>query len=185
MAESHLLSDDEKNKSCNPLKFIHGTVRDYPADILRLALHLFQGYNDRKFIGLSKLLRIIRQKANMEITISQKNSRVDVTVLEVQGSVDSSNYQALTDAARSAIEDGAQYLLFDLSRCEYMSSAGIRSINEIFLLFRKKYPTENAQRSQHIKLFNPSDKLRSILVIAGVEAFFEIHSNFETAIASF
>lgn len=121
----------------------------------------------------------------MEITISQKNSRVLVTVMEVQGNIDSSNYQELTDAARTAIEAGAQYLLFDLSRCEYMSSAGIRSINEIFLLFRKKYPSESAQRSQHIKLFNPSEKLQLILEVAGVNAFFETHFNFETAIASF
>lgn len=172
-------------KTSIPLKSIHGTGQENPAQNLRLALHLFQGYNDHKVIGLSKLECIIRQKANMEITISQKNSRVQITVVEVKGSVDSSNYQELTDAARTAIEDGAQYLLFDLSSCEYMSSAGLRSINEIFLLFRKKYPTENAQRSQHIKLFNPSEKLRSIFTIAGVDAFFEIHSNFETAIASF
>jgi len=121
----------------------------------------------------------------IEITISQIESRVPITVMEVKGSVDSSNYQDLTSAAHTAIEAGAKYLLLDLSNCEYLSSAGIRSINEIFLLFRKKYPDEQGQRSQRVKLFNPTSKVREVFTISGVDAFFEIHANFETAIASF
>jgi anti-sigma B factor antagonist len=121
----------------------------------------------------------------MEITISQKTARVPVTVMQVQGSVDSSNYQEFTTAASKAILDGAQYLLVDLSACDYMSSAGIRSLNEIFLLFRKNFTDEKGSRSQHLKLFNPSDKLREVFSISGVDAFFEIHMNFETAVASF
>jgi anti-anti-sigma factor len=121
----------------------------------------------------------------MEITISQKTARVSVTVVQVQGMVDSSTYQEFTSAARTAIEAGAQYLLVDLTQCEYMSSAGIRSLNEIFLLFRKKYPDEKSPRSQHLKLYNPSDNLREVLAISGVDTFFEIHTNLETAIASF
>jgi anti-anti-sigma factor len=135
--------------------------------------------------GQPEFLCIIRQKANMEITISQQTSRVPVTIITVQGSVDSSNYQEFTNAARTSVEAGAHYLLVDLSRCDYMSSAGIRSLNEIFLLFRKSHPDEGGARSQHIKLFNPSPKLMEVFSISGVDAFFEIHSNFETAIASF
>lgn len=121
----------------------------------------------------------------MQITISQKNARVPVTVMQVQGKVDSATYQEFTTAARKAILDGAQYLLVDLSACEYMSSAGIRSLNEIFLLFRKNFPDEQNTRSQHMKLFNPTDKVREVFSISGVDAFFEIHDNFETAAASF
>lgn len=121
----------------------------------------------------------------MEITISQKTARVSVTVMQVQGSVDSSNYQDFTSAARKAILEGAQYLLVDLSACDYMSSAGIRSLNEIFLLFRKNFADEQGGRSQHLKLLNPSDRLREVFSISGVETFFEIHADIETAIASF
>ena len=121
----------------------------------------------------------------MEITISQKEARVQVTVMQVQGKVDSSTYQEFTTAARKVILEGAQYLLLDLSNCEYMSSAGIRSLNEMYLLFRKNFPAEQGTRSERLKLFNPSDKLREVFSISGVDAFFEIHADKETAIASF
>ena len=121
----------------------------------------------------------------MQITISQKKARVPITVMQVQGKVDSATYQEFTAAARQAVLEGAQYLLVDLSACEYMSSAGIRSLNEIFLLFRKSFADEKDARSQHLKLLNPNDELREVLAISGVDAFFEIHNNFETAAASF
>lgn len=121
----------------------------------------------------------------MEITISQKQARVAVTVLQVQGSVDSSNYQEFIAAARKAVLDGAEYLLIDLAACDYMSSAGIRSINEIFILFRKNFTDEIGSRSKHIKLYGANRRLNELLAISGVDDFFEIHTNLETAVASF
>ena len=124
----------------------------------------------------------------MEITTSQLQGRVPVTVFHVQGVVDSSTYQEFTERLRKAIEGGAEYLLLDLSGVFFMSSAGIRSLNEISLYLRKKFPQEASgkeKRSKHLKLLNPRERVLDVLKMSGVGMFFEIHSNLEQAVASF
>jgi anti-anti-sigma factor len=124
----------------------------------------------------------------MEITTSQLQGRVPVTVFHIQGVVDSSTYQEFTERMRQAIESGAEYLLLDLAGVFFMSSAGIRSLNEISLYLRKKFPQETAgkeKRSKHLKLLNPRERVLDALKMSGVGMFFEIHSNIEKAVASF
>ena len=123
----------------------------------------------------------------MDITTSKMQGRVPVTVLHVRGEVDSSTYQEFSAELRKAIDGGAEHLLLDLAQVTYMSSAGIRSLNEISLLLRKKYPHENGQglRSSHLKLLNPTDRVFDVLKMSGVDTFFETNTNLEKAVASF
>jgi anti-anti-sigma factor len=122
----------------------------------------------------------------MEISFSRKQSRVPVTVMQVRGKVDAANHQRFLEEAREAIRGGARYLLVDLSACDYMSSAGLRALNDLLLLFRQSHPAdETGTRSARIKLVNLSEKLAEIFSVAGMDAFFEIHTEFETAVASF
>jgi anti-anti-sigma factor len=124
----------------------------------------------------------------MEITTSQLQGRVPVTVFHVRGTVDSSTFQDFTNTMRAAIEGGAEFLLIDLAEVSYMSSAGIRSLNDISLILQKKYPQENGDknmRSNHLRLLNPTDRVFDTLKISGVDAFFETYTNLEKAIASF
>ncbi|MFZ5858786.1 MAG: STAS domain-containing protein [Chloroflexota bacterium] len=124
----------------------------------------------------------------MEITTSQMQGRVSVTVLQVSGTVDSSAFQDFTNAMRSAIEDGAKYLLIDISGVPFMSSAGIRSLNEIALLLRKKFPQEKVgwtPKSTRLKLLKPSARVEDVLKISGVDSTLEIFDELEKAIASF
>lgn len=110
--------------------------------------------------------------------------RVPVTVLRVQGAVDSSTFQGFTAAMRNAIEGGAEYLLLDLAGVPFVSSAGIRSLNEIALLLHKKF-ADQEKRSSRLKLLNPAERVLETLKISGVDAVFEIHANLENAVASF
>ena len=124
----------------------------------------------------------------MEITTSQTQGRVPVTVLQVSGTVDSSTFQDFTNAMRSAIDDGAKYLLIDISGVPFMSSAGIRSLNEIALLLRKKFPQEKVgwtPKSTRLKILKPSARVEDVLKISGVDSTLEIFDELEKAIASF
>ena len=122
----------------------------------------------------------------MEITFSKQERRVTVTIMQVAGKVDSSNYQDFTKSAIDAVARDAHYLLIDLSACEYMSSAGIRSLNEIYIFFKKSFPhDEVGQRAHRMKLLGPTEKLMNVFSISGVDAFFEIYGDLETAVASF
>ncbi len=114
--------------------------------------------------------------------------RAIVTVLQVSGTVDSSTFQDFTNAMRSAIEGGAEFLLLDLEGVPFMSSAGIRSLNEVALLLRKKFPQEKlgwTPKSSRIKLLKPSARVEDVLNISGVDSTLEIFDDLEKAIASF
>jgi len=124
----------------------------------------------------------------MDITTSKLQGRVAVTVLRVHGVVDSSTYQEFSAALRKAVEAGGDHILLDLSQVTYMSSAGIRSLNEFSLLLKKKYPQEHGDpgpRSNRLKLLNPQDRVFDALKMSGVGTFFETHTNLEQAVASF
>ena len=72
----------------------------------------------------------------MNITINQIQGRVHVTVLQLAGKLDGSNYMQLIDEAKRAYSNGVRDLLIDLSRLTFMSSAGIAAIHKSALIFR-------------------------------------------------
>ena len=122
----------------------------------------------------------------MEITTSQKQGRIPVAVFHVQGVVDSASYQEFSSRVREQVEAGAEYLLLDLAGVSYMSSAGIRSLNELALLMRGKFAQdEKSKMSNRVKLLSLQERVLDVLKISGIDLVFEIHTNLETAVASF
>ena len=89
---------------------------------------------------------------------------------------------------RSTIDGGAKFLLVDLAEVPFMSSAGIRSLNEIALLLRKKFPQEKVgwtPKSTRLKLLKPTIRVEDVLKISGVDSTLEIFDDLEKAVASF
>jgi anti-anti-sigma factor len=64
----------------------------------------------------------------VEISISQEQGRVPVTVFHIKGDIEVTSYQQLEAAASQAIASGTRYLLLDLAHVAYISSAGLRAI---------------------------------------------------------
>ena len=131
----------------------------------------------------------------MEIAVSKENARVPVTLLALKGRLDASSYEQLRVAAEKEIMGGAQHLLLDFSGLEYMSSAGIRSINQIFdmLHSRTKSSMENIEKgirdgtfkSPNLKLVNPRPHVLQVLKMVGIDMFLDIHKDLKSALASF
>ncbi len=131
----------------------------------------------------------------MKITIAREEGRVPVTILHVEGSVDASSYEELQSKAQEAIASGEHHLLIDLAQVPYMSSAGIRALNQIFKLLQpdsaeSKQAMEQGLRdgtfkSPHLKLLNPTQHVLRVLQMAGLDMFIEIHHNLRDAVASF
>jgi anti-anti-sigma regulatory factor len=134
-------------------------------------------------------------------TISyQKQGRVLVTILQLIGKLDGSNYLQLIEEARRAYLNGVRDLLIDLSQLTYLSSAGIAAIHKTALLFRgvpvaeaelgwETYHAIDRDRSsgiqQHVKLLSPQPEVANILDITGFNSLFEIHNDLGAAVASF
>ena len=136
----------------------------------------------------------------MEITCTQKQGRVPVTILQLDGKLDGSNYMQLVEEAKSNYGDGVRDLLIDLSRLSYLSSAGIAAIHKTALLFRGlELPDEESGWAsfhaidrdrdngvqKHVKLLSPQPEVAHILEIVGFKALFEIYTDLDTALASY
>ena len=136
----------------------------------------------------------------MNITISQAQGRVPVTIMHIHGDLDASSYRDLIAKGQEVHNAGARDILLDLSDMPYMSSSGLVALHSIALLLRGEKPSDpesgweafhaidrdrDAGLQRHVKLLNPQPKVDKTLETAGFKQFFEVYTDLATAIASF
>jgi anti-anti-sigma factor len=134
--------------------------------------------------------------SELRIATDQAQGRVPVTIMRIEGSIDAASYQALQAAVDTVYAAGARHILFDLASVSYMSSAGLRLLHGITSRLAdqgstgRETPTAPGEtgssfRSPYVKLLNPSENIRRLLDVSGFASFLDIHTNLDTAIASF
>jgi anti-anti-sigma regulatory factor len=136
----------------------------------------------------------------MNLTVDQSQGRVPVTILSIHGAVDASNYEEVIAQARELYNAGTRYLLVDMSDITFMSSSGLVALHSIALLLRGEQPPDpemgwqafhtishdrDTGAQDHVKLLNPQSKVKQTLEMTGMDAYFEIHTDLQTAVASF
>lgn len=130
----------------------------------------------------------------MEITVSNDQGRVPVTVFHLKG--DFTSEQELLSQARQSYQADTRYILLDLDGVPYMSSSGLRTLHQIFDMLRQDTPVQSDQyvtkgittgtfTSPHLKLLKPSNHVMEVLKTAGYDMFLEIYHDYKKAIASF
>ena len=129
----------------------------------------------------------------MEITVTHEQNRV--TVLHVEGNTDSESSAMLQKKALEVIDGGARYLIFDLSKVPYMSSAGLRVLQEVFNKLREVAPDESdKEMHRHIadgsyqlpnlKIVNPTSEVMEVLKMSGFDMLVSIEQDLQKAIDS-
>jgi anti-anti-sigma factor len=134
----------------------------------------------------------------MDIKISTEQTRVPVTILHVEGDIDSFTYDEFLSKAQNLIKEGARYMIIDLAQVPYVSSAGLRAIYTIFKDLRAVHPEENLSdeqmekaarmgtyRSPYLKLLNLSDGVHGVFQMGGFDRYIESFTDREKALASF
>ncbi len=132
----------------------------------------------------------------MSVTVSTPKENDAVKVIKIKGDLDMEMSGQLETQARAVHKDGARNLLIDMTDVPYMSSAGLRTLHALFELLRGDSPAESGEamrkgladgtfKSPHLKLLNPSPRVREVLKISGYDMFLEIHTNLGAAVASF
>lgn len=136
----------------------------------------------------------------MNITVEERQGSVPVTILQTHGDLDASNYEILIDKAQEMYQAGARYILLDMSDTPFMGSSGLVALHSIAMLARGEPPVDresgweafhaiDRDREQglqtQVKLFNPQPDVDRVLEMTGLKQFFEIHTDMETAVASF
>jgi anti-anti-sigma regulatory factor len=136
----------------------------------------------------------------MYIIADEVQGEVPVTVLQIHGELDRSNYQTVIARAREAYDAGARDLLLDLEYVPFTGSSGLVAFHSIALLMRGETPPDpeadwatlrsidrepETGLQQHVKLLNPQPKVERVLKMAGFDSFFEIYTDREEAVGSF
>jgi anti-anti-sigma regulatory factor len=134
----------------------------------------------------------------MEIKISTENGRVPITVLHVDGNIDSSTYETFLSTARKLINEGTRYILVDLAHAPFVSSAGLRAFHTVFNELRSINPEANLSdeqmkkgisagtyKSPHLKLLNLSTETKTAFETSGFDMYIDTFNDRKAAIASF
>jgi anti-anti-sigma regulatory factor len=136
----------------------------------------------------------------MNITVTQAEGRVPVTILHPYGDLDLSSFQALITLAETAYNEGARDILLDLSDTPYMSSSGLVALQSIAALTRGEAPPDpeagwaafhaidrdrESGLQLHFRLLSPQPRVDRVLEMSGFKRFLEVHTDLESAVASF
>jgi anti-anti-sigma factor len=130
--------------------------------------------------------------SELNITASQIQGTVSVTILHLSGHLHGNTEQQLVDRVRQAHEDGSTHILLDLAGVEVLTSAGLRAIHNIFNLLTPpgdvaiiRQHGEEPYKSPYFKLVCPNPNVYYILNISGFLQNILIYNNMEEAINSF
>ena len=136
----------------------------------------------------------------MNISVSQVQGQVPVTVLKVDGQLDGQTYQDLINKARDAYKAGWRDFLVDMTDLTYISSAGLVALHSMALLlqgeelpdtdsgwsaFRSMGRSKESGIQKHMKLLNPRAEVQSVLDMVGFSAVFETFTDLDMAVKSF
>ena len=136
----------------------------------------------------------------MDISVSQKQGNVPITVIKLDGQLDGQNYQELISKARELFSAGARDFVLDLSDLTYISSAGLVALHSVALLvkgeelpdteqgwstYRSMGRTSASGVQAHIKLLNPREEVKSVLEMVGFDRVFSVFTDHDEAVKSF
>lgn len=110
----------------------------------------------------------------VEINVS---NRALVTLIEVSGRVDSMTANQMGSALGTQISDGRVRLVLDLSDVDYMSSAGLREIVTALKSVKRA--------SGDLRIAQPSDRVREVLAMSGLDTIFRIYETQAEAVESY
>ena len=136
----------------------------------------------------------------MNISVSQAQGQVPVTVVKLDGQLDGQNYQELIAKAQELFQAGSRDFLLDLTDLTYISSAGLVALHSVALLargeeipdieggwsaYRSMGRTSEAGMQKHVKLLNPRSEIMGVLDMVGFSKVFEIYTDRDEAVKSF
>lgn len=120
--------------------------------------------------------------SDLKITSEQKQARVPVTVFHIGGWLDAQSETQFLETARLAYDEGARYLLIDMSDLDTLTSAGMRAIQKVYQMYT---PQEHQLKAAHIKLCNAPPQIYNVLGITGFLQNIPMYESMDSALGSF
>ena len=110
----------------------------------------------------------------MEFNVSENGG---VTVVSIEGSLDTQTAPEAQDKLTELIENGAEKLLINFEKLEYISSSGLRS-----LLFAAK---KIKSKSGNIRICSLNDVVAEVFEISGFSTIIDVTDDETSALAQF
>lgn len=120
--------------------------------------------------------------SDLKITSEQVQAGVPVTVFRLRGWLDAQSETQLLDAARVAYDNGAQYLLIDMSDLNTLTSAGMRALQKVYQIFT---PREDHFKVAHLKLCSAPPQIYNVLGITGFLQNIPMYESEDAALETF
>ena len=120
--------------------------------------------------------------SDLKISTEEIQADVPVTVFHLRGWLDAQSEEHLLEAARTAYDSGARYLLIDMSDLDTLTSAGMRALQKVYQIFT---PKEDQFKIAHLKLCNAPPQIYNVLGITGFLQNIPMYESRDTAIQSF
>lgn len=121
-------------------------------------------------------------KSDLEITSENLQADVPVLLLRVRGWLDAQSEGKLLETARAEHDNGARFLLIDMHHLDTITSAGIRALQKLYLMYT---PKEDRLKLAHLKLCNAPPQIYNVLGITGFLQNIPMHESVEAALETF
>ncbi len=116
-----------------------------------------------------------------------------IKILHLAGGLDSGTQSLLMDAARHEQAAGARFVLVDLSNLDFIASAGLSALHNIYKLFTPQAAVDNwdkqnhgePYKSEYMKLAAASPSVYYVLNLAGFLQNIPIYPDLDSALRSF
>jgi len=119
---------------------------------------------------------------NLTLNVEQKGTRVPVTIFHIGGWLDAQSEAQFLEAARTAYEGGARYLLVDMHDLDTITSAGMRAIQKVYQMFT---PKEEQFKVARVKLCNAPPQIYNVLGITGFLQNLPMYESLDDALVTF
>jgi anti-anti-sigma factor len=120
--------------------------------------------------------------SDLRISSEKLQADVPVTVFRLRGWLDAQSEEQLLEAARTAYDGGARYLLIDMTDLDTLTSAGMRALQKVYQIFT---PKEDQFKVAHLKLCNAPPQIYNVLGISGFLQNIPMYESQATALESF
>jgi anti-anti-sigma factor len=110
------------------------------------------------------------------VQISERDQE-GVTVFTLEGRIDTQGAEVLDQALQAAVTQGKSWMVLDLSKADYICSAGLRTLADVL--------TKNRAQDGDLKLAAVPPRVLSILQVIGFDNFFSIYDSVKDAVAAY
>jgi anti-anti-sigma factor len=121
-------------------------------------------------------------KSDLKITTEQVQASVPVTVFRIGGWLDAQAEPQFLETARLAFDEGARYLLVDMSDLDTLTSAGMRAIQKVYQMYT---PKEEHFKTARLKLCNAPPQIYNVLGVTGFLQNIPMYESMDAALESF